>query len=76
MTVERSDGTRIGMVTMGDQGEYEIHLRGEYRFEWSDRVIVYYMQNVGLGSDNKVIYQAETDLETLLNGGGIDLKQP
>ena len=76
VTVERSDGTRIGMVTMGDQGEYEIHLRGEYRFEWSDRVIVYYMQNVGLGSDNKVIYQAETDLETLLNGGGIDLKQP
>ena len=30
------DGTRIGVVTVGDNGAYELRLRAEYKFDWEN----------------------------------------
>ena len=31
-----NDGTRIGVVTVGDNGEFELKLRAEYKFDWNN----------------------------------------
>lgn len=38
-------GARIGVVTMTSQGQFELNLRDEYRFEWKDDPIDFYYKH-------------------------------
>lgn len=41
VTLERKDGTRIGVVTLTDNGSgYSIKLRGEYKYGWEEELYV------------------------------------
>ena len=35
-------GARIGVVTLTENGQFELNLRDEYRFEWGDDPIDFY----------------------------------
>lgn len=60
VTLERKDGTRIGVVTVTGNN-YSIRLRGEYNFGWEEEL---YMRST---IENK-IYECTTTLAKLLNG--------
>lgn len=60
VTLERKDGTRIGVVTV-TENNYSIRLRGEYNFGWEEEL---YMRST---IENK-IYECTTTLAELLNG--------
>ena len=60
VTLERKDGTRIGVVTVTGNN-YSIRLRGEYNFGWEEEL---YMRST---IENK-IYECTTTLAELLNG--------
>lgn len=60
VTLERNDGTRIGVVTI--EGEtYSIRLRGEYNFDWEENL---YMRS----TINNVVYTCTTTLADLQKG--------
>ena len=61
VTIERTDGTRIGYFTVGANGRYTLTLRGEYDFEWktANLTILY----SPLNSSER--YGAVTSLEAL-----------
>lgn len=59
VTMERKDGTRIGVVTITANGQYSITLRGEYTFGWDETIYIKYT-----ATDNKS-YEASTTLATL-----------
>lgn len=61
VTIERTDGTRIGYFTVGADGRYTLTLRGEYDFEWktANLTILY----SPLNSSER--YGAVTSLEAL-----------
>lgn len=41
-----SNGSRIGVVTVGNNGEYELRLRKEYAFNWyTDQILFHYERN-------------------------------
>lgn len=67
VTMERKDGTRIGVVTITANGQYSITLRGEYSFEWNETVYIKY----AVGGDS---YEASTTLADLSTSGQITLK--
>lgn len=60
VTLERKDGTRIGVVTVTGNN-YSIRLRGEYNFGWEEEL---YMRST---IENK-IYECTTTLAELLKG--------
>lgn len=60
VTLERKDGTRIGVVTVTGNN-YSIRLRSEYNFGWEEEL---YMRST---IENK-IYECTTTLAVLLNG--------
>lgn len=43
--VRMRTGARIGVVTLTDEGEFELNLRDEYRFEWEDDPIDFYYKD-------------------------------
>lgn len=59
VTMERRDGTRIGVVTITTGGQYSITLRGEYSFGWDETIYIKYT-----ATDNKS-YETSTTLATL-----------
>lgn len=60
VTLERRDGTRIGVVTItGNQ--YSIRLRGEYTFGWEEAL---YMRS----TIDDTVYECTTRLSQLING--------
>lgn len=58
VTMERKDGTRIGVVSITSEGKYSITLRGEYAFGWEETIYIKYTT-----TDNT--YEASTTLATL-----------
>ena len=45
---ERMDGTRIGAITMTEEGRYSLRLRSEYAFTWSQtKLRMYYRIDSG-----------------------------
>lgn len=59
VTMERKDGTRIGAVTITENGKYSITLRGEYTFGWEETIYIKYT------ATDKKSYEASTTLATL-----------
>lgn len=57
VTMERKDGTRIGVVTITENGQYSITLRGEYSFGWDETIYIKYAADKS--------YEASTTLATL-----------
>ena len=65
VSLERQDGTRIGVVTLTENGSgYSITLRGEYRFTWNEQL---YMKS----TIDDVSYECATTLEALHGGATI-----
>ena len=60
VTLERKDGTRIGVVTITGK-EYSIRLRGEYTFGWEEAL---YMRS----TIDDTVYECTTRLSQLING--------
>lgn len=59
VTLERKDGTRIGVVTLTDNAtRYSIKLRGEYNYSWTEEL--YVKSTIG-----KMKYECTTSLEEL-----------
>jgi hypothetical protein len=53
-------GARIGVVTLTEDGQFELNLRDEYRFEWNDDPIDFYYTDK---TDGKVYNFNYTDAE-------------
>lgn len=68
VTMERKDGTRIGVVTITNDGQYSITLRGEYSFGWNETVYIKYAAVDGNS------YEASTTLADLSTSKEITLK--
>lgn len=68
VTMERKDGTRIGVVTITTDGQYSITLRGEYSFGWNETVYIKYAAVDGNS------YEASTTLADLSTSGQITLE--
>lgn len=68
VTMERKDGTRIGVVTITTDGKYSITLRGEYSFGWNETVYIKYAAVDGNS------YEASTTLADLSTSKEITLK--
>ena len=67
-----SDNSRIGSITVTSDGEYELRLRPEYKFNWSgESIIVAYRINETTVYSTKI-----TDLATLFNNPAIQLTKP
>ena len=66
-----SDNSRIGSITVTSDGNYELRLRPEYKFNWSgESIIVAYR-------DGTTVYSAKiTDLETLFSSTALQLTKP
>ena len=48
--------SRIGSMTIGQNGQYQLHLRGEYIYNWNtDDIKFQYVEKIG---DNETIYEA------------------
>lgn len=60
VTLERKDGTRIGVVTI-TQNQYSVRLRGEYTFGWEEAL---YMRS----TIDDTVYECTTRLSQLING--------
>lgn len=67
VTMERKDGTRIGVVTITTDGQYSITLRGEYSFGWNETVYIKY-------AVESHSYEASTTLAVLSTSGQITLE--
>lgn len=69
VTLERKDGTRIGVVTLTDGGSrYSIKLRGEYNYGWDEEIYV-------KSTINNTKYECSTSLESLNTNKEIILTQ-
>lgn len=67
--LERKDGTRIGVVTLTDNGsKYSIKLRGEYKYDWDEEVYV-------KSTIDNTKYEYPTSLEKLNEDKNITLTQ-
>lgn len=68
MPMERvSDNTRIGSVSVTAAGQYQMRLRGEYNFLWTDQIQFEY-------TDGSQVYTYTTTLAELFNNPNIVLK--
>ena len=64
-----NDGTRIGVVTVGDDGTFELRLRTEYKFTWENTPVKFEAKIAG------VEYKAEfTSLATLTSSLGSSIQ--
>lgn len=62
------DNTRIGSVTMGDDGKYALQLRGEYQYAWSGTEYVVFRYKV---TDNEEYVSGRMTLEKLFENPNI-----
>lgn len=64
-----NDGTRIGVVTVGDDGTFELRLRAEYKFTWENTPVKFEAKIAG------VEYKAEfTSLAALTSSLGSSIQ--
>lgn len=68
----RKDGTRIGVVTVGNAGAYSMTLRGEYTFGWEENMYMYYAVQDKAGT----IYSSPAvTLNGLMQHGDVNLSE-
>lgn len=63
-----SDGSRIGVVTVKENGEYELHLRKEYDFTWNGTGVEFHYD-----LDGQVYHAPFTSLSALFEATGVIL---
>lgn len=67
VTMERKDGTRIGAVTITENGKYSITLRGEYTFGWEETIYIKYkVENMSYETSTTLKYLS-TEEQIVLN---------
>ena len=68
ITLERKNGTRVGIITVesvtNNVANYRIDLRSEYDFTMDEELTIYYNS---LDTQNQRIYQETTTFQTLVN---------
>ena len=68
ITLERKNGTRVGIITVknvsNNVASYRIDLRSEYDFTMDEELTIYYNS---LEADNQRIYQATTTFQALVD---------
>ncbi len=57
-----SNGNRIGSVTIGTDGQYELRLRKEYKYSWTDDEIVFTYEPVNDTNIYEVVFDSLKDL--------------
>lgn len=65
VTFERADGTRIGTMTVTENGRFSVRLKPEYRYDWATVGITVHYRQMETGQST-VIYHGETTLPELV----------
>ena len=58
-------GARIGVVTLTEDGRFELNLRDEYRFEWNDDPIDFYYTDKTTGKVYNLNYTEGGEQKTV-----------
>lgn len=68
VTLIRKDGTRIGIVKLGENGSYSMTLRSEYNYGWEESLHMYYSL-----TDGTIYSSDEITLSKLMQNANINL---